>query len=212
MSPNLSFGTRHSRTHRTKRSAFAVLKIVRIVIQPDRRIAPIIVRLVPQFIGRGSTSSSPQRIHACERLIARFAAASSRKTSRDGSTPFSRRRNRRRFCWTSGASKRSLNARAMHAIATCDLSVVVRTDFVTRRTAALRDDLLEQRQVDRREVSAATRSRRNRPRLAFQLHPPLQRCDAKLCGDHVIRLAARFVGSDDSLAQFDRKRCRHGDL
>lgn len=101
-SPRRNFGARRRRAHLTNRSEFAEPNIVLIVIQPRRRRAPIMVRLVPQFIGRGSSRTSPQRIQACERPIERFAAASSKKTRRSGSTPLRRRKNLARFSWTSG--------------------------------------------------------------------------------------------------------------
>ena len=54
------------------------------VSQPSIRMAPTIVRLAPQLIGRGSMSSVPRGSQACERPIARLAPDSSRNTSRRG--------------------------------------------------------------------------------------------------------------------------------
>ena len=91
-------------THATKRSALAVCQLVRIVSQRSARIAPIIVKLSPPFIGRGSTTTAPRWTHACDRPIARFAPDSSTNTSRAGSTPVAHWRNAARLARTSGRS------------------------------------------------------------------------------------------------------------
>jgi hypothetical protein len=82
------------RTHVTNRSEFAEPNIVLIVIHPQWRNAPIIVMHVPQFIGRGSSRTSPQRIHACERPLERFAAALCWRVIED--TRYRSRRHQRR--------------------------------------------------------------------------------------------------------------------
>jgi hypothetical protein len=148
-----SFGARRRRARVTNRSEFAEPNIVLIVIHPQRRKAPIMVRLVPQFIGRGSSRTSPHRIHACERPIERFAAASSRKTRRPGSTPRSRRRNLARFCWTSGracsvgrtsffedvapTAKRAMHARPMYTTASRNTAIVLRRQLEARPRSAI---------------------------------------------------------------------------
>ena len=104
MSPGRSLGARPPATHATKRSALAVCQLVRIVSQRSARIAPIIVKLSPQCIGRGSTTTAPRWTHACDRPIARFAPDSSTNTSRAGSTPVAHWRNAARLARTSGRS------------------------------------------------------------------------------------------------------------
>src|SRR5690348_6727442 len=112
------------------------------------------------------------------------------------------------------AAERALNTRPMNAVAATHSRVVVRGELVARRIARLRDDLLEQRYIHRREVAATARPRRDGVRFAFELHPTLQRSTrhAELRSDRVIGLVTCFVRGDDSLAQFDRQRTRHGDL
>jgi hypothetical protein len=63
-----------------------------------------LIRLSPQFIGRGSTYSSPRWIHTCDRPIARCAPDSSTKISRRGSMRRIHLRNAARFVATSGRS------------------------------------------------------------------------------------------------------------
>jgi hypothetical protein len=104
MSPGRSLGARRHSTHRTNRSAFAVCHAVANVSHRSPRIAPIMVRLLPQFIGRGSTTTWPLRTHACERPIARLAPDSSTNTSRAGSMRAAQARNAARAAWTSGRS------------------------------------------------------------------------------------------------------------
>ena len=74
MSPGRSLGARPPATHATKRSALAVCQLVPIVSQRSARIAPIIVKLSPQCIGRGSTTTAPRWTHACDRPIAQIRA------------------------------------------------------------------------------------------------------------------------------------------
>ena len=76
----------------------------RIVSQRSARIAPIIVKLSPQCIDRGSTTTAPRWTHACDRPIARFAPDSSTNTSRAGSTPVAHWWNAARLARTSGRS------------------------------------------------------------------------------------------------------------
>jgi hypothetical protein len=71
--------------HRTDFSRVVPCQWVPSVIHRCRRMAPIIVRVAPQSIARGSTYSSPRRIHTCERLIVRCAPASSTQTKQSAS-------------------------------------------------------------------------------------------------------------------------------
>ena len=77
-------------------AVFIARQQVPMVTHPAQRIAPMSVRLSPQFMGRGSTYSSPRLTHACDRPIAIFTPASSIATSRCGSIAWICRRNRRR--------------------------------------------------------------------------------------------------------------------
>jgi len=72
--------------HRTNFSRVVPCQWVPSVIHRCRRMAPIIVRFAPQSIARGSTYSSPRRIHTCERLIVRCAPASSTQTKQSASS------------------------------------------------------------------------------------------------------------------------------
>ena len=103
-SPGLSFGSSLLLTHSTNRSLFAVANIVLKTTQPERRMAPIKVRFLPQFMGVRSTYSSPFFTHAWERVIERLSPDSSRNTSFSTGTRRMSRVNASRFAATSGRS------------------------------------------------------------------------------------------------------------
>jgi hypothetical protein len=104
ISPRRSRGAKWRRTHSVNECALRARHRVPSVTQPAQRIAPISVRLVPQFIGRASTYSVPRGTHACVRPMARFAPASSRNTSRRGSIRCAHVTNLARCAWISGRS------------------------------------------------------------------------------------------------------------
>jgi IstB-like ATP binding protein len=68
-SPGARRGSYCVLNHATKRARFADLNIVERTTQPDRRIAPSRVRLVPQFIGTRSLNSRPRSTQAWLRPI-----------------------------------------------------------------------------------------------------------------------------------------------
>jgi len=89
---------------RDKATRFMAPHAVASVSQRSMRMAPTSVRLSPQLIGRGSTSTAPRGSQACDRPIARFAPDSSRKTRRRGSIRRIQRRNVARWAWTAARS------------------------------------------------------------------------------------------------------------
>lgn len=104
MSPWRNLGQSCLRTQATKRWVFMAFHAVLNVTHPSKRMAPVMVRFLPQFMGRGSANSSPRRIHAWERPIDKLAPDSSTNTSLSASIRFIQRMKALRFWATSGRS------------------------------------------------------------------------------------------------------------
>ena len=212
---------------RVHRACHAVL----IVSHPSTRIAPIIVRLAPQFMGRGSTYTSPRGTHAWERPIARLRPRFVDKHEPvrvylfdpvDGSAS--------RCVWTSGRSSSAgrgrffmnTNPRRCSARRMLD-----RVDAVTPRhptVVRLRQFLgCVASGVSRTTASSTapatgeTRpprlgARRHAPGLALATDPPqssVQGFTANRSATHCLGLVSRSYARHRSLPKFDRIRIGH---
>ena len=190
-SPRRRRGASPSRTHRMKRAFVIARHFVLSVTQRSCRMAPIIVKLSPQFIGRDSTYSSPRGTHACDRPIAMFAPASSRKTSRLGSTCRTHFRNAARLAWTSGRSislgrgrffehishpmHRAPEARGCGPLRAADAAVVCPAQLGRGAIRSRPDHRVELREVNGAPPAAAPGVGRDRPGRPHPRHPSLQR-------------------------------------
>lgn len=165
MSPRRSRGARRRRTQVMNAILFMARHFVLNTSHPLRRIAPTSVRLSPQFIGRGSTYSSPRGPHTCDQPMARFAPASSRNTRRFGSCRRCHFRNASRWATTSGRSislgrgrflvhkalapQRAVEARRGRSVGPSQAPVVFRTHLRHRGIGDLPDQDAQDRDINR---------------------------------------------------------------
>ena len=221
MSPGRSFGASRRATQVTKRVALAVCQPVCSVSHRSARIAPIIVKLFPQFIGRGSTITVPRGTHACDRPIARFAPDSSTKTSRAGSTCAAHWRNASRLAWTSGRScsagrgrffkhvsrpsQRAQHTRSMDPVCPRDPPVVHARQVLGGGIRRLPDDCVQHREHHGRGPPAPFAEGRHGPGRPPPLDPAQQRPEVH--GESIryrrIRRAAGLVRPHRPFTQFD---------